>query len=116
MMGCWRKERIKVQTIKEAPAYVLRAGSYNGDEEPVVVSFNDLRKAKVGDRWENKDSHNCGRALWEEALEVVYKTDKGVAVLLRAEGTTDDPNPVPWKQEPRLAWFEFAEGAGECDG
>ena len=100
----------------EKVAFSLSASSYDGDEEPVEISFADLRKAKVGDKWENTDSHSCGRALREESAEVVYKTDKGAAVLFRVWGTTDDPNPENWKDIPQLTWFEFAKGAGECNG
>ena len=99
---------MKMEVIQEKPAFVLRAGSYNGQEEGVEVSFADLRNAKVGDKWENRDSHNCGRDLFEGSAEVVYKTEEGVAVLFRAEGTTDSPNPEPWEAEPCLTWFEFA--------
>ena len=104
---------MKTEVIQEKPAYFLRASSYDGREEDVEVSFTDLHNAKVGAKWENHDSNNCGRALWEESVEVVYKTAEGVAVLLRVWGTTDSPNPEPWNQEPRLTWFEFAKGAGK---
>ena len=57
--------------------------------------------------------HNCGRDLFEESAEVVYKTDKGAAVLFRSWGTTDDPNPEDWEGDLFLKWFEFAKGAGE---
>ena len=101
---------MRTETIKEKPAFSLQANSYDGQEEDIEVSFTDLRNAKVGDKWENRDSHNCGRDLFEESAEVVYKTAEGVAVLIRAEGTTDSPNPEPWEADPDLKWFEFAEG------
>ena len=101
---------MQTETILEKPAFFLQASSYNGREEDVEVSFAALRNSKVGDRWENHDSHNCGRDLFEESAEVVYKTAEGVAVLIRTEGTTDSPNPEPWEAEPCLRWFEFAEG------
>ena len=44
----------------------------------------------------------------EESAEVVYKTTDGVAVLFRAEGTSDEPNPTEWKAKPKLKWFGFA--------
>ena len=97
---------------KEAPAFVLVASSYNGKEEDVEVSAADLRNAKVGDKWENF-ACGCGRDVLEESAEIVYRTDKGVAVLFRSEGTTNSPNPEPWEEEPRLQWFEFAKGAGK---
>lgn len=102
---------MRAEVRKENPAYVLRAKSYNGEEEPINVSFADLRNAKVGDRWENTDSHNCGRDLFEESAEVVYKTDKGAAVLFRSWGTTDEPEPRPMEGEPELTWFEFISSA-----
>lgn len=95
---------------KEAPAFELVASSYDGREEDVEVSVADLRNSKVGDKWENHSRNNCGRNVLEESAEVVYKTSKGVAVLIRGEGTTDSPNPEPWEAEPYLLWFEFAKG------
>ena len=100
-----------VATVKkEAPALLLDASSYDGREEDVAVSYDNLRNAKVGDTWKNHSRDNCGRDVTEEIAEVVYKTDKGVAVLIRVEGTTDSLSPKPWKPEPLLMWFEFAEG------
>ncbi len=101
---------MQTETILEKPAFVLQASSYNGSDPDVEVSVTDLRNAKVGDKWENRDSHNCGRNLFEESAEVVYKTEKGVAVLFRTEGTTDSSDPEPWEADPDLRWFEFAEG------
>lgn len=102
---------MQAEVRKENPAYILCARSYNGDEEPINVSFDDLRNAKVGDRWENTDSHNCGRALLEQSLEVIHKTANGVAVLSRIWGTTDEPDPRPWESDPKLIWFEFTSPA-----
>lgn len=102
---------METDTKMEKVAFSLLASSYSGNEKPVKVSFADLRTAKVGDKWENTDSHNCGRDLREESAEVVYKTAKGAAVLFRAWGTTDDPNPENFDEEPSLMWFEFAEEA-----
>lgn len=101
---------MQTETIFEQPAFVLQARSDGGQEDDIEVSFLDLRNAKVGDKWENRDSHNCGRDLWEESAEVVYKTEEGVAVLFHKGGTTDSPRPDPWEVEPSLRWFEFNEG------
>lgn len=101
---------MQTETIFEQPAFVLQARSDGGQEDDIEVSFLDLRNAKVGDKWENRDSHNCGRDLWEESAEVVYKTAEGVAVLFRKGGTTDSPRPDPWEADPCLKWFEFAKG------
>lgn len=92
----------------ERQAFTLQGSSYNGVGETIEVRFSDLRRAEVGERWEALDTHNCERALCEESAEVVYKTTDGVAVIFRAEGTSDEPNPTEWKAKPKLKWFAFA--------
>lgn len=92
---------MKTEVIVERPAFTLQGSSYNGVGELVEVSFDELRKAEVGERWEALDTHNCGRDLNEETAEVVYKAEDGVAILFRAEGTSDEPT-------PKLKWFAFA--------
>ena len=99
---------MKTEIIMERPAFTLQGSSYNGVGETTEVSFAELRRAEVGERWEAFDTHNCRRDLSEESAEVVYKTEDGVAILFRAEGTSDDPTPQPWQAKPRLKWFEFA--------
>ena len=99
---------MKTEVIVERPAFTLQGSSYNGVGEVVEVSFAELRAAEVGERWEALDTHNCGRDLNEENAEVVYKVEDGVAVLFRAEGTSDEPSPQPWKAKPKLKWFAFA--------
>ena len=99
---------MKMEVKKETAAFVLQGSSYNGCGEPVEVSYADLRAANIGDTWEAHDTHNCGRALNEESADVVYKTDRGCAVLFRSWGTTDDPDPEDWEDTPELVWYEFA--------
>lgn len=99
---------MKMEVIREAPAFVLEWSSYNGTGELVEVSYAELRTANIGDTWEAYDDNNCGRALKEESAEVVYKTPQGCAVLFRSCGTTDDPNPEDWEDTPELVWYEFA--------
>lgn len=97
---------MKTEVIIERPAFTLQGSSYNGVGEIIKVSFDELRKAEVGERWEALDTNNCGRDLNEENAEVVYKAEDGVAILFRAEGTSDEPSPQPWKA--KLKWFTFA--------
>lgn len=99
---------MKTEVVVECPAFTLQGSSYNGVGEIIKVSFNDLRQSEVGQIWEAFDTHNCGRDLSEESAEVVYKTEDGVAILFRAEGTSDEPSPQPWKARPKLKWFAFA--------
>lgn len=99
---------MKTDVIKEAAAFLLQGSSYNGAGETVEVSYADLRAAEVGASWEAYDDNNCGRALREESAEVVYKTDRGCAVLFRSCGTTDEPDPEDWEDAPELVWYEFA--------
>lgn len=98
----------EMEIKKEEAAFEMLGSSYDGDGELVEVTYADLRAANIGDMWEARDTHNCGRALHEESAEVVYKTERGAAVLFRNWGTTDDPNPEPWERTPELIWYEFA--------
>jgi hypothetical protein len=100
--------KMKMEVKKEEAAFEMLGRSYDGDGELVEVSYADLRAANIGDMWEARDTHNCGRALDEESAEVVYKTERGAAVLFRNWGTTDDPNPEHWASAPKLVWYEFA--------
>ncbi len=100
--------KMKMEVKKEAAAFVLQGSSYNGCGEPVAVSYATLRAAAVGEKWAGYDNHGCGRAVHSESVEVVYKTDDGVAVLRREWGTTDSPNPQDWEKVPVLIWYEFA--------
>lgn len=98
----------EMEIKKEEAAFEMLGRSYDGDGELVEVTYADLRAANIGDMWEARDTHNCGRALDEESAEVVYKTERGAAVLFRNWGTTDDPNPEHWESAPKLVWYEFA--------
>ena len=100
--------KTEMDIMKEEAAFEMQGSSYDGDGELVEVSYSDLRAANIGDTWEARDTHNCGRALDEESAEVVYKTEYGAAVLFRNRGTTDDPNPQSWEEAPELVWYEFA--------
>ena len=104
---------METMTRLEKVAFMLLASSYSGVTPHIAVSFNDLRAAKVGKKWENIDVHNCERGLFEESAEVVYKTEKGAAILFRSWGTTNHPNPEDWEGEPHLMWFEFEKGDEE---
>ena len=100
--------KTEMDIMKEEAAFEMQGSSYDGDGELVEVSYSDLRAANIGDTWEARDTHNCGRALDEESAEVVYKTADGVAVLFRNWGTTDSPDPQDWANPPELIWYEFA--------
>ena len=98
----------EMEIKKEEAAIEMLGSSYDGHGELVEVSYADLRAANIGDMWEARDTHNCGRALDEESAEVVYRTGRGCAVLFRNWGTTDSPNPEHWESAPKLIWYEFA--------
>lgn len=98
----------EMEIKKEEAAFEMLGSSYDGDGELVEVTYADLRAANIGDMWEARDTHNCGRSLDEESAEVVYKTERGAAVLFRNWGTTGDSNPEHWESAPKLVWYEFA--------
>ena len=69
---------MKVSVKKEVAAFVLQGSSYNGCGEPVEVNYEELRFARVGDKWKAYDNHNCGRAVHSESAEVVYRTTQDI--------------------------------------
>jgi hypothetical protein len=73
------------------------------------VTWAALKAAKVGTTWDAVDTSNCARASHSEAATVVYKDDRGVAVLHRAWGTSDDERPHEF-EEIELVWYEFKDG------
>ena len=97
---------MKTEVIVEQPIFNLETSDWDGSGELKVYAA-DLKKAKVGDTFVPYADTNCGRAVDTEMIEVVYKSDNGVAVLYRHYGTTDSPNPVDWEDEPKLIWVEL---------
>lgn len=71
------------------------------------VTFDDLKRFPVGHIISVFRDNNCGRGVDEQTLQIVYRDERGAACLLRRFGTTDEPNPKEWENEPELIWFEF---------
>lgn len=97
---------METKVIVEEPLFVLTTSDYNGSGE-LEIYASDLKKSKVGDKFIPYANTNCGRAVDEESLEVVYKSADGVAVIYRHYGTTDSPSPEAWKDDPKLFWVEL---------
>ena len=90
------------------PAF--RLGDIGNSGESVDVENSDLRKADIGTIWETRN--NCGSDIEGASAEVVYKTEKGAAVLFRFWKVIDANNPKASKpkvreEAPRLGWYEF---------
>jgi len=98
----------EMEIKKEEAAFEMLGSSYDGDGELVEVSYADLRAANIGDMWEPSRPTRGAQAADGGGGEVVYKTERGAAVLFRNWGTTDDPNPEHWESAPKLVWYEFA--------
>jgi len=97
---------METKVIVEKPLFTLTTENYD-DCGMLRVYASDLKNADVGDSFVPYTNSNCGRGVDEESLEVVYKSDSGVAVLYRHYGTTDSPNPVEWSNDPELIWVEI---------
>ena len=96
---------METKVIKQEAAFVLNASDYNQTYEDVPVSWQELRNAEIGTEWDSQYP-NCGRSAYQETAKLVYKDDKGAAVLLRADMSTDSPDPE-WSDEQKLIWFAF---------
>ena len=100
---------MKTEVIMEQPLIVLEGGSgYSDEGENLPITARMLREAEVGKVYRSYMS-NVARDSVEESLEIVYKTPKGVAGLLRTYGHTDSPSQDNgYENEPVLIWFELS--------
>lgn len=97
---------MKIGVKVEEFALVVASSCYNGTGEVIEVTWHDLKTAEIGTAW-SADYTQCGRDMSCNSAKVVYKDDKGAAVLMTRYGSTDDPNPEGWEDDPVLTWFEF---------
>ena len=100
---------MKTDAVVEKPAFTLHGSRYAGAGDTTHVSYAELRLAETGQTWEAFAATCCGRNRHEESATVVYKDEDGIAVLFRAEGTTDEAVYTDWRGEPTLKWFEFCK-------
>ena len=98
---------MKCLTKKEEAAFVLYYSDYEKSGE-LEVSWEDLRRSEIGVVMTPHTDRSCGRAVHDESAKIVYKDEKGVAVLFEGDGTTDDPDPEYITVDPILMWYEFA--------
>ena len=98
---------MKCVTKKEEAAFVLYYSDYEKSGE-LEVSWEDLRRSEIGVVMTPDTDRSCGRAVHDESAKIVYKDEKGVAVLFEGDGTTDDPDPEYITVDPILMWYEFA--------
>lgn len=95
---------MKTKTIIEEPIFSI--------EKPYGETFklyaSDLKAAEVGQKWvtENQDQYPNRRYTWDEIFQVVYKNDRGVAILYHVENTAGGDY---WEEEEQveLIWVEL---------
>ena len=107
---------MRMNSFKEEPIFILNSSvnDFKGSEgETIEIYIEEIKRAEVGKTWAASNPTNCGRGVFEEGIEIVYKTREGAAILHRKWGTTDSDNPLPWEDAPELIWIEF--GIPECD-
>ena len=98
--------KIAKEIVKEESAFDLRYSDYNTTEYR-KVSWRELKESKIGTEFCVDVASSCGRACDETTATLVYRDDTGCAVVFHHFGTTDEPNPDSWKDDPILQWFEF---------
>lgn len=91
----------------EECAFCLQGSSYNGLSEEVIVTWDELKNSNAGKSWSASNTSSCGRDERNEDATVVYKDDRGCAVLFTANCTTDEPDPEYYEPEPELQWFRL---------
>lgn len=99
---------MKTSVIVERPLIMLQSNcAFSDDHEYVEIYAAELRAAEIGKSWSAEHCEN-GRGNECEAVTVVYKTCRGVALLYRRWGTSDSDNPQPWEDDPELWWVELS--------
>ena len=96
---------MKTITIMENPIFTVNK-PYEGDDLEIYAS--DLKSAEVGKVWEteNQDCYPNRTTVWTESFTVVYKDEKGVAVLYRSEEAGDGFNYYQ-PEEVEIIWVEL---------
>lgn len=102
-----------VDVVNEEPAFTLH-GCGGWDTEPendelVPVSWQELREAPVGHTWQALYRGNIRRAIRNESATVVFRSERGCALLFRRWGVTDSDNATDWEGAPELVWYEFLD-------
>ena len=96
-----------VELKVEVPVFVLkgRNGYCEAYDKPITISM--LKEANIGDCFYSDGGHIARDRLWQE-IEVIYKSQKGIALLFREKGNYDSPEMENYYENlPRLIWVEF---------
>lgn len=102
---------METKVLVESPIVVLESDYCDfrgGRGEEINLYPRDFKEAMVGKIWTADYVGNCGRGNSCESLEVVYKNEKGVAVIYHNWGTTNSDDPEDWEADPELWWIELA--------
>lgn len=102
---------METKVLVESPIVVLESDYCDfrgGRGEEIHLYARDFKEAMVGKIWTADYVGSCGRGNSCESLEVVYKNERGVAVIYRSWGTTDSDNPEDWEEKPELWWIELS--------
>jgi hypothetical protein len=103
-------EKAKKEIIEEKPILVLRGGSSYGSWREKKIYLSDLKNMSIGDTICIGDS--IVRDSHQESLQVVYRDDKGVLLLLSIE-EWDDVERGPYDswdadhEEYKLIYIKF---------
>ena len=91
---------MSVKVIQQQPAFTLSAYDYNGEGEEIVISWDDLKNAKVGDRWIVNSGNMVRDCCTYDSLEIIFKTDSYILAIHDWEEVGGYPNyPVSLKAE-----------------
>lgn len=79
---------MKTNVKVEQPIYTVYT-TY--DENSLFLYVKDLKRANVGKKWivEDQDCYPNASQFWDVTVTVVYKNDKGVALLKQTNNADD---------------------------
>ena len=87
---------MKTNLIKETPVYHYE-GCCPEFGQSICLYADDLKCANIGDTWscEDQDKYSNRSNEWEVSVAVIYKDERGIALLERID------------DEPELFWVEL---------
>jgi len=93
-----------VETVQQNIAFRLAALDYNGEGDEITITWSDLEKAEVGQRWIANSGNMLRDCCTYDELEVVYKSDTYIICLHTWETIGGYPD-YPVNRHARLIFF-----------
>jgi len=97
----------EVEIKKEEPAFVLKAWDYNGEEDTVEVSWEELKKARSGMEWVVTTPGNSYRECRSShSATLLFKDEAGAFIRFVEVWVGSYPN-YEMEEKVEVKYFHF---------